>query len=48
MQRKMEESLRKVQLYGNWLTYGGLLVIVASIATFIVEFLRMMHIARLP
>lgn len=48
MQKRMEASLRKVQFYGNWLTYGGLFVIIASIITFIVEFLRMMHIARLP
>ena len=30
------------------MTYGGFIVIVVSILTFIVEFIRMLHIARLP
>lgn len=43
----MEESMRKVSSYGSWTTYGGLIVMVASILTFFVEFMRMFHIARL-
>ena len=48
LNRRMDASVRKVTVYGSWLTNGGLLVIVASIITFIVEFLRLMHAARIP
>ena len=46
--KRLEESVRKVQFYGYWLTYGGLAVIVASILAFVIEFMRMVHIARMP
>ena len=48
LNRRMDESVNKVQFYGSWLTYGGLVVMVASTITFIFEFMRMMHIARMP
>ena len=48
LNRRMDESVGKVQFYGKWTSYGGLVVIIASILTFIVEFMRMVHIARIP
>ena len=44
----MEESVAKVKFYGSWITYGGLAVIIGSILTFLIEFMRMVHIARFP
>ena len=48
LNRRLENSVTKVRYYGTWLTYGGLLVIIASIFTFIVEFIRMANIMRIP
>ena len=48
LRARLNESLTKVRFYGSWLTYGGLVVIVASILTFLIEFMRMLHIARMP
>ena len=45
---RLTETMAQVKFYGSWLTYGGLVIIVASILTFIVEFLRLTHFARLP
>ena len=48
LNKRLDESVNKVHFYGSWLTYGGLAVIVASIFTFLLEFMRMVHIARMP
>ena len=48
LRSRLDESVTKVRYHGSFLTYGGLLVIIASIITFIVEFMRMAHIARMP
>ena len=48
LRHRLNESVTKVRFYGSWLTYGGLVVIIAALITFIIEFMRMMHIARMP
>ena len=48
LRARLTESVTKVRFYGSWLTYGGLVVIIASVLTFIIEFMRMVHIARMP
>lgn len=47
LNKRMHESVDKVHYYGSWLTYGGLVVIIASILTFIVEFMRLANISRM-
>ena len=43
---RMNASVAKARKSGKWTSYGGLIVIIVSIITFIIEFLKMMHIAR--
>ena len=46
LKERMNESVKQVHFYGCWLTYGGLVVILASIIGFIYEFMQMVSIAR--
>ena len=46
--KRLDESVTKTSFYGKWMTWGGLVVILASIATFIIEFMKMVSIARMP
>ena len=45
---RMHESVAKVRSYGYWVSYGGLLVMLVSVLTFIIEFMRLIHISKLP
>jgi len=47
LNKRMHESLNKVHYYGSWLTYGGLVVMLASILIFVVEFMKLMKISRM-
>ena len=47
LNQRLNESVRKVNFYGSWLTWGGMVVMVASVLVFIVEFMRMAHIMRM-
>ena len=38
----------KVHLYGTYLQYGGVFVIIAACLTLYVEFVRLVHISKLP
>ena len=48
LKSRLDESVQKVRKYGSWVSYGGLVVMIASAVMFIVEFIRMMNIMRLP
>ncbi len=45
---RLHESTEKVRSYGYWVSYGGLTVMIVSILTFIIEFLRLIHVSKLP
>ena len=48
LRARLKETVGKVRFYGSWVTYGGLVVIIASILVFIIEFMRLFHIMRMP
>lgn len=48
LRARLKESVASVRTYGQWVSYGGLLVMIGSVLTFILEFMRLMHISRLP
>lgn len=45
---RLNESVTKARHYGYWVSYGGLGVMIVSIITFFIEFMRLMHVSRLP
>ena len=48
LRQRLKESVSSVQSYGQWVSYGGLVVMVGSVVIFFIEFMKMIHIARLP
>ena len=44
--QKLEELRHKVQYYGRFTHHGGCLVFLFAIATFIIEFARLIHVSK--
>jgi len=45
---RLIESVERVRKTGRWVSFGGMLVMIGSVLTFLLEFMRLMHISRLP
>ena len=48
LNRRLNEKVLKTRKYGFWVANGGLVVIFASLVSFVVELLRLVHVARMP
>lgn len=48
LRAQLNKTVSKVRFYGSWVTYGGLVVMIASVLVFIIEFMRLFHIMKMP